>query len=390
MVYIVLLLFILLGVFLYDVKKYNKGRVEFFYFVFLLMSLITGLSYRLGGDIIGYTYEYYDYVSIFDDKVSLSYFFDFHDRMPLWVFVNVLFRTFDADFFLFHLFQVLMINFAVCSILKKYTHCSFLSILLYGVLAFPLFNYEVMRESLAISVFLYSIRYFVHFKVIPYYFFAAISLGFHMSAIILFLIPLLKIIPNTKIGMTIMIGGCLAILLFSNVFLSYLLILLDVDFLSDKAYGYFTRERYGSSILSPSFIINILFYLFVPYYINYIHKKNSNIKELEIYSLVAAYTIVYCSTLIVPIFYRINNYFVIFFIVYFVNAVSVSYSKRIIVNKLIHRISFLIILLFIFFKVNNVYLAPVGYTSFPSYRRYIPYSSIFTEYRDLERERFYR
>lgn len=389
MIYLILLFFILIGVFLYDIKKYKKKKVEYFYFIFILMSLITGLSYRLGGDIINYIYEYDEYVSIFDNKVNFLYFFSFHDRMPLWVFFNVLFRTIDAEFYLFHLFQVCMINFAVCSVLKKYTNCSFCSILLYGVLAFPLFNYEIMRESLAVSVFLYSVRFFVKFRFFPYYICSLIAFGFHMSAIVLFIIPLIKLIPNTKIGTMIMIVGCLFILLFSDLFISYLLVILNVDFLAQKAFGYFTRERYGSSTLSISFLANILFYLFLPYYVIYLHNKNNNVKELEIYRLVAIYSIVYCCSQIVPIFYRVNNYFVIFFIAYFVNTTSVKYSKQMIINKITHQISFFIIVLFICLKINNVYLAPVGYTSFPSYRRYIPYSSIFTEERDLEREKFY-
>ena len=71
---------ILIGIYLYDVRGGKRNKVEFFYFVIFLLSITTGLSYRLGIDMTRYMDNYVDYKSLFKID-SFDYFFPFKVRL---------------------------------------------------------------------------------------------------------------------------------------------------------------------------------------------------------------------------------------------------------------------------------------------------------------------
>ena len=258
MTYLFLLLLILIGVYLYDIRGSKRNKVEFFYFVVFLLSITTGLSYRLGIDMTRYMESYNDYKSLFRID-SFDYFFSFQGEAPLWVFTASCFRTFGLPFCVFHLFQTLFVNSAVAFVIRKYADCSFVALLLYIVTLFPTFNYEIMRESLAVATFLYAVPYLFRSQYIHYYCLAFISFGFHLSAFVVLLVPLIKLVPNNKFGLFLGVLLALLILFFADIFRLQLLVLLDIDMFADNALSYFSSEKYSTSLLSISFLLNLLF-----------------------------------------------------------------------------------------------------------------------------------
>ena len=388
MVYLVLLLLILIGIYVYDIKGILKKKLEFFYFVLILLSFVSGLSYRLGTDILSYEASYGDYMPL-QDIDSWAYFTSIDNRMPLWVFISSLFRTVGVPFAAFHLFQTMTINFAVGYVVKKYSNTWFTVLLLYYVTLFPLFNYEIMRESFAISVFLYSVPYLIRTQYIRYYIFALIAFGFHLSAFVLFLVPLVSVIPNNKWGVGIGLFFSLFIILFANMFTSNLLLLMDVDLFQEQATAYFSDERYATSRMSLSFLANIFFFVIFPFilYLKYLYDGEA--KLICIFRLVIIFAVVYCCTIIVPIFYRINNYFTLFFFIYLSSIVLNKKSLFGFPVSSINLIGRVVIVLFFISKLYVFFSSSIGDTSFSSYKRYYPYSSIFTKKSDKERERIY-
>lgn len=388
MVYLFLFLLILIGIYVYDIKGFSKKKLEFFYFVLILLSFTSGLSYRLGTDVLNYEAFYEDYLP-FQDINSWSYFTSIDNRMPLWVFVSSLFRTFGLPFFVFHLFQTMTINLAVGYVVKKYSNDWFTVLVLYYVALFPMFNYEIMRESFAISVFLFSISYLIHREYLKYYICAFIAFGFHLSAFVLFLVPFVNIIPNNKWGVALGMLVPLMIIVFANFFTSNLLLLLDVDLFQEQATSYFSDERYATSKMSLSFLVNIFFFVIFPFvlYLKYVHDKER--KLISIFRLIVIFSIVYCCTIVVPIFYRINNYFTVFIFIYLAGMVTSKKSLLGLSTSIINPIGRLMLVLFVITKIYVFFSSSIGDSSFPSYRRYYPYSSVFTKQLDQERERIY-
>ena len=388
MVYLVILLLILIGIYVYDVKGFPKQKIEFFYFVLLLLSFTSGLGYRLGTDMLNYEASYEDYLPI-QDITSLSYFTSMDNRMPLWVFISSLFRTLGFPFVAFHLFQTMTINFAVGYVVKKYSNTWFTVLLLYYVTLFPLFNYEIMRESFAISVFLFSVPYLIRTQYVRYYICALIAFGFHLSAFILFLVPIVNVIPNNKWGVSVGLFFSLFVILFANIFTSNLLFLLDVELFQEQATAYFSNERYATSRMSLSFWVNISFFVIFPFilYLKYLYDGED--KLICIFRLVVIFALVYCCTIIVPIFYRINNYFTLFFFIYLSSIVLNKKSLFGFPVSCINLIGRVVIVLFFISKLYIFFSSSIGDTSFSSYKRYYPYSSIFMKKLDKERERIY-
>lgn len=388
MVYLVLFLLMLIGIYVYDVKGFGKKQLEFFYFVLLLLSFTSGLSYRLGTDILNYEASYEDYLP-FQDIDSWSYFISMDNRMPLWVFISSLFRTFGLPFFAFHLFQTMTINLTVGYVIKKYSNAWFTVLVLYYVTLFFPFNYEIMRESFAVSVFLLSIPYLLHRQYLKYYIGAFIAFGFHLSAFVLFLVPFINIIPNNKWGRLIGLFLPLFIIVFANIFTSKLLLLLDIDLFEEQATYYFSNEMYATSRFSLSFLVNVAFYAVFPFVLLYKYIYDEDRKLLSIFHLVIIFAIVYCCAIIVPIFYRINNYFTIILFIYLAGMITSKKSLFKLPKCCVNLVGRFILVVFVLSKIYVFFSSSIGDSSFPSYRRYYPYSSIFTKQIDKEREYIY-
>lgn len=388
MTYLFLLLLILIGVYLYDIRGSKRNKVEFFYFVVFLLSITTGLSYRLGIDMTRYMESYNDYKSLFRID-SFDYFFSFQGEAPLWVFTASCFRTFGLPFCVFHLFQTLFVNSAVAFVIRKYADCSFVALLLYIVTLFPTFNYEIMRESLAVATFLYAVPYLLRSQYIHYYCLAFIAFGFHLSAFVLFGVPLIKIFPNNKFGLFFGVISVLFILIFADIFRLNLLMLLDIDIFADMALTYFSDEKYSTSLFSFVFMFNLFLYILLPSFLFLKYLQNYDTKKIQLFRLVLLYIFVYCCTIAVPIFYRINNYFTIFFLIYLSGAITLPSGIFTLSKNATRGLGYILIFLFIIMKFRVFCLPLFEGNSLPSYLRYYPYSSIFTKELNKDREKLY-
>lgn len=76
MVYLFVFILIFIGIVVYDISNHKRNKVLYFTSIFLIMSFVSGLSYRLGTDMIAYSKEYYLYKSLFDID-DVFYFFQY-------------------------------------------------------------------------------------------------------------------------------------------------------------------------------------------------------------------------------------------------------------------------------------------------------------------------
>lgn len=307
--------------------------------------------------------------------------------MPLWILLNTIFRMFHADFWVFHLFQSIVINYAVCFIFHKYSNCSFVALLLYYIVIFPYFNFEILRESFSVAIFLFLVPSLLAKSYFKYYIGILFALGFHISASVLFFVPFMEIISRQKFGFVIFVIIIVVILFCSQYFTESLLLLLNIDLYADKALGYFTNTKYSLSKLNVSFVVNILFFIVLPYVLYAFSYKKREYKNLSLFPLVGMYTLIYAATLIVPIFYRLNNYFIIFFIICISGMWKGWHFERISIS-VVKFIGRFLLLCFLLFKLS-LYWLPLYPTIYPSYSRYYPYESVIYKHTDPIRERIF-
>ena len=85
MVYIIIFAIILCGIYRYDFLSRTDAKLGVFSYIFILLTCVSVLKYRVGSDILVYMSEYGDYLPL--NKLTVSYVFDNANRQPGWIFL---------------------------------------------------------------------------------------------------------------------------------------------------------------------------------------------------------------------------------------------------------------------------------------------------------------
>lgn len=384
--YLIIVVLLLYCILKYDVYNYTPYRKSWFVFILIILILVSGLSYRLGGDGIGYMREFSQYNLL----AGLNYneLSNYSGRQPGWVLLVKLCRYIIDDYSFFKLVHATIVNTLFLITIRRYSRFVFTGILFYFILIYFDYNFQVLRQSLAVSVFLGAIPYFEENKWIKYYIICMISALFHESALITFIIPVIKLFGVSRgilplyfvISMSALLGGGQLVQSIMPTFLQ--------TSIGGKAYHY-TSELNTDGIAGVS--VNLLMNLIIPYIYLYISflKKNSKCLGVIPY-FVIIYGIIYCFGLQLPIMYRFNQYFQIFIFLYFIEIFSsiIRWINR--KYKVNYAMAFIFIsLLFLTYR-GRMYFLPYGDTIYPSYVQYYPYSSVLFKKTNPTREALFR
>ena len=360
-------------------KPVNKKH---YYFLLVVFILLSGLSYRLGVDIVRYQ-EYFE--NGYYSKLEFNSLFEVSTEWgqePLWVLVNWFFYHFTGEFWIMKLAIATFVNIVIFSFIKKHSSAPYTSILLYFVFgAYFQLNFQVLRESITISLFLIALGKLTGSSkgLIKYYLIIIPAIFFHRFAILALLFPLLSFIKISRIFYII-----LGLLLISIPFLSTILDnVLDLRLLN-MLFGVSVRN-YQESEMYGMLTMNIFGYirLFVLYILPMVFLLKYSKKDY-ILSLALLYVVILIlrSSSFV-ILYRLNNYFVFPLII----ALADSFSKIIYKKKYGSTLNTYVLSCFcaIVLLFSYVYRT----VSSEEFVMYYPYSSILTMEQDKERELFY-
>lgn len=375
MEYAIIIVLLLYGIVKYDFKGRTDKNGIYYKLMYILMVLMSGLVYRVGADLVGYVSSYY-----FNYQGELNYgisdLFTFSRSQPGWNLLSSLFYKCGTSFTFFKVAQAAFFQFAVFSTIKKYTTYKYTALLLFFVFLFPHVNFNVIRESFAISFFLLSITHLINRNWIKYSAYIFYAFLFHAGAVILFLFPLIFYLDFNSTKKVIIIAAIFFIL--SLVAASLNLTKAYMDFvystgnagIIDQSEFYFLRDRYtltsidniGKSLLF--FVINM-----IPLY--YISKRG-NMEQKKIIPLAFLYILVYMVNDFVPIAYRYKDYTrVLFYLA--LSIFLVEFSKKYLIKQNI----LLVILLFgLYFYPIRSYFAVNEYYGEPAWIQYYPYHSV--------------
>jgi hypothetical protein len=377
MIYLLIFIYLLILSFAYEIGNLKKGKNFNKFFLFLILVGLAGFRYRVGGDTYFYML-YYDYLpnlsQIFSIDLGITKF------QPLWLLLNAFSRSISPEFYVFQILHATIINSIIFYFFNKNTRYFFTAILMYYLGFYGYFNFEILRESLAICIFLLSINYFVERKWAKYYLLSVVAFGFHFSAIILFVLPFLKRIPITFPAITIIV--ILGILL-NSIFLNFInsLSISNGLLLSLDAYREYKYTLWG--LLSI-----VLLWIIYPIIILKI-STNLNIKN-NLHTFLQFYILIGSFSLLFFIFFRFRNYFIPFLFLFLAE----------ILHKLFRLKSFkdfripVLLIVFSFFTFIHTYsyftdtsdLVPKS----KWYSRWYPYNSIFDKRTDQTRERLFQ
>lgn len=189
MIYLLSFVYLAFLAFVYDFGGARTGRKLNYWTALILLVLIAGFRYKVGGDTRNYMYSY-QYIPPLSGLLGYG---DTQEKIqPLWLLFSSLAKTFSSSFYALQIMQALVVNICVFIFFKRVTKYYFTAILIYAIGAYPYFNFEIMREALAIGLFLCAYPAYRDARWKTYYVLTAIAFLLHASAFILFFLPLLR------------------------------------------------------------------------------------------------------------------------------------------------------------------------------------------------------
>lgn len=352
--YIVIVIYCLIGIFLFDLSNRLRYRTSFYIGLSVLMTLIIGLRFEVGGDTLNYMGDY-----IWRKPLS-RWEFTFVDMFqPGYTFLCAVGKSVSNEFYVFQLIHATILNICLFVFIWKNTKYIFTSILLIFISYYLYFSTEILREILAVMVFILNYKAFQDRKWIKYYLGVALACLFHISAIFLFLLPILKFIKCNVYFLLIFAVAFIFFLFTKNI----LSALSSFELISSKINYYIDQDSHGMlADLLELFRLSVF-----PIIYCYFSKLFSK-KKILFEQMILIMSLFGLGSFFNPIiFSRASNYFLIPFVVSISQYLIECYKSK---KPILHQYFFVVCFIFIFFYGGQNLM-------YRKYQRWIPYYSIY-------------
>lgn len=341
--------------------------------------MLSGLRYKIGSDTLSYMHEY----SMYPDLSQLySFHYDNSRYNFLWIVFCSFCKSISESYFFMQFVHAVIINAIYFYFIYTNTKHRFFALLLYYLLGFLYFNTEILRESMAIAIFLLSLRSLNNNKWLKYYLFAYIAFLFHSSALIVFVFPFFKFIKiNKSFFFSLIIIAITVNVLWSsfNDYISWFFFISNVENAA-KTYltDYYSFELKG--IIWGLIVYAIIPTLFV--FIAFKTKKEKNYaKEAPLlwFYIVMGIFICFNNT----IFMRLQNYTFFIFLIFITNLLKDKNDNSTLIAKV--KSPFILLVLLLACRYYSYFKPDITQTTY-IYQRYYPYHSILTKESTKERD----
>lgn len=349
----------------------------------IILICVAGFRYRMGGDSIRYENSYDELPTLSTLKNR-----DFLNTRyaPLYIILCAACRSITRDFVLLQFVVAIFVNIAFFRFIYKNTPKIFIAGFLYFLFLYLMLNMQVLREAIAVSFFLLGWKAFVRNKWLIYYGYVMLAFLFHVSAVLLFILPLIKL-PWLK---SLFIFGkrswiIIPLILVTSFGIKYFLFdfvqaIALTETMSERAQTY-SEDDLGGSTKNIFGIIGWLFrsctYPLISLY--YLKKQGAendpHFRNIEIMCMLSVYVGEMCVG--VSILSRYLNYFMVFqFLVmsYFIYSRSFNFLRFKIKLRYFGWIGLLMPLIGIVFYID--YCASLTRSGkLKAYDMYYPYSN---------------
>ena len=176
--------------FIYDYRQKESGRLFCWIVMLVVLICVSGFRYHVGMDSILYEWYFENELHTLGDLKLAD--FQATRFAVLYVLLTSACKTITPDFMLVQFVVSITVNCTIFWFIWKNTRHVYFAGFLYFFVLYILLNTEVLREAMAVSVFLWSWPLFKRKKWLAYYALAFVAFNFHLSAMVLFLLPLLR------------------------------------------------------------------------------------------------------------------------------------------------------------------------------------------------------
>lgn len=360
MIYIIVLIVLLLGFILFDVNRYKDHHNFYLYFEWLILVMLAGFRYKVGGDTI-------IYYNSFQNQPSLSelgtYDFSTSKYNILWFYFTGLCKLIYDDFFVVQIIHAIIVNTAFFSFFKKYAKYYFSAILLYFLMYYFTYNTEIMRASLCVSIFLYGFDYFKKRKWIRYCIIAVFAMGIHLEALVMFILPVVFVLSKIRTNLVNIIIFVLFCILTS--FINIIPYLQSIFVLSQQmsfVFDIYSQQTIHINVFGYVMYIILmlpwLFYLWISK-----HEKNNILKGFILLYVFISFQAIHYSVFMS----RVCDFLYPFTILALIKSVQIVKIRR---EVVLNIIMFFLFFISIGHRMNS-------YISNNHWLLFYPYSSIF-------------
>lgn len=365
----------------------KKGGEDFwFYASLVLLILVAGLRYRVGGDTLVYMAEFNMYPKLDELK-----YFDFETARfnPLWYILNAFCRTVSDDFTFFQLLHALIVNYSFFHFFRKYCpYYYFTAILVWFVGYWCYFSMEILREILCISMLLWAVDWLLEKKLVKYYIVCIIALFMHYSAVIMLFFPLMYVVfkrPNWVLQLIILAG----VICFTRL-IDLASLIIGTFSLNDQLRIVLENYFEVDSKNLTGILFEIVKYLPVLGLI-WLRERNGSDDEFDFVPIVSCMVVFTGFSTYVGVASRFLNYFAPFFVVVFVNTVywlfSIAEGWK---NRHVSAVVTVLVLFVVSFEYIFYYVKDQS-DIYPDTRRYsifVPYHTVFNPVVEEKRESY--
>lgn len=401
MIYIVVFIILLFFAWLFDARHHgtNQQRKMVYSVVFFILALLAGLRYRIGTDTL--TYENWFESSWLPTLDKLTWDdFSYNRFEPLFVFLGVVVKTiFGNHWIAFQIIHALIVNYAFFWAFRKYSRYPFICVAIYYIWLFYPLNCEIMRQSLATAIWIFSLPFLFDKKYWKYYLIVFACFFIHRSSFFFAVLPFLKFLDNRKI----VVASIFVLLLLAKPLSDYvsnnLFMFIELFASSEGATDTLMNYADSESLMSFEFSIigtivflfdGVLVFMIMKLVVNkHIEQKNLLEKEDIVLNncgyILSLFLILQMANMALPIFYRFSWLFSLFPILFFADFLGGSRWK-----KDVLELAYLVSVVFLFsIRIYTDNAHEEDSSGLYYYQRYYPYSSVLNPERDQKRENIF-
>ena len=177
----------IIGFKVYDRPYAQRKGMTLWLFVFILLVLIIGLRYKVGGD----TYNYMNYFAWSPELVYWEP-FDVSGFDPGFSLLTSTIKTLTDNLYVYQTIIAFLQTCMLMVFIKRNTPYKFLALLLLYISMYLYFSTEVIRETLAIGGLLLAYPLLERKKYVSYYIVSLLLLTLHSSAVLCLFLPLIR------------------------------------------------------------------------------------------------------------------------------------------------------------------------------------------------------
>ena len=366
----------------YDFSNKIRTKEKYEKLVLLILVLMAGFRYHIGGDTINYihTFEHTEKIP----ELIRSGLGQDQLLQPIWTLFLSAVRTFTDDYLYVQIIHAVFFNLLLYRFIKKSDGKVFLSFAIMFWIIWVYLNFENARESLCVALFLNGYIELKDGNLGRYLLYVLPALFIHYFAIIIIAIVLLLyyLTPKQTI-ITFTILSFFMMFIDADSLSSYLILAMGYTdgSLVDLASRYLDSDMYGFSNLNLFGIMIKGIHLLWPISLAlYLYKKGENILDVKV-SILFVFLLVAAARIV--IFARFENYIWPIIIVetsIMLSTEKLRNSRSVIISTLV---IFNVITYHGYFKKPNADSVSLGYDY-----RYIPYKTVFQS-PDPTRESYY-